>query len=642
MLAVCWPWSFGSSQDFAGLAQRLANSLCSGIGGKAFASEIDGVHFAYRPLGANGRAVAPWRPSTLPSGKTIAFHGYFDNRREIAAELSLQGADVARLYGAAVERWGADADNRVIGDYCAVITDPAGQTIRLSRSPLRAPPLHYWHDAQITVAASVPRAIFAAGVGQTLNRDRLADSALMNFTDDEATWSEGILRVPLGAIVELRPGAPRQLRRYYDLQARPDVRLPSDADYIARAGELMDEGVRAVLDGFRTPGATLSSGLDSPQVAVRTLAALPAGQRLPTFTFHPEAEWDGGCEHTMLGNERPFVEAFAAMHPGLEPHFTANEGYEHDYRWNDMFHVMGGAPSTLCNMYVFHGLFTAARARGCDLLVLSEWGNYTFSDQGEWAFVEYFLKGRWGQLWRALRDDPLDRRTVFRRFVAKSLVPLLPDPLWKALMAVWHRGEKSRLNLFTPLRDDFRIASGAQARLDATGRVLDRYQPWSRRHAQRILFENAEGEGAEVFQGFEQLYGIAMRDPLAYRPFVEFCFGLPTHLFCRDGVPRWLAKEMARGIMPEEQRRNLLNGRWDADWHLRIKRRRDDFLAELDRMEGDPEMAAMLDIAALRTALQTMPETTTTDIQALAPLEFALPRALLTARYVNYVSGRNG
>ena len=64
----------------------------------------------------------------------------------------------------------------------------------------------------------------------------------------------------------------------------------------------------------------------------------------------------------------------------------------------------------------------------------------------------------------------------------------------------------------------------------------------------------------------------------------------------RDGEPRWLAKQMAKGIMPEEQRENRLNGRWDADWHLRIGRRRKEYLTELERLESDQRFSAMFDV----------------------------------------------
>ena len=174
-----------------------------------------------------------------------------------------------------------------------------------------------------------------------------------------------------------------------------------------------------------------------------------------------------------------------------------------------------------------------------------------------------------------------------------------------------------------------------------SGLVLDRYQPRNRRHAQQLLFQNNDAETAEVYQAFEQMYGLPMRDPMAYRPFVEFCFGLPAEMFMRDGQPRWLAKQMAKGIMPEEQRINRLNGRWDSDWLLRVKRRRADYLAEIDRLANDQRIAAMLDLPRMRAALENLPDQTELDPQKYFGAEFAVPRGLLTARFINYVEGRN-
>lgn len=641
MLAFSWNWDDVPNDESCGLSARLASSLCAGIGGAATSADLGTLHFAYRPLRSNPALIRAWRPAVLSSGRIAAFHGYFDNAAEVAMELKVVPGDLALLYGEAVERWGEDADLRVIGEYCAIIVNPVSRHIRLARSPLRAPPLHYFHDSDRVAAASVPRALFASGIEQRLNEVRVADSALLNFSDEETTWFENIARVPLGAVVELEPGRPRLLRNYYDLLALPDVRMHNDEAYIARANELLDEGVRAALAGSRTPGTTLSGGLDSPQIAVRALAALPPGQRLPTFTFHPEAGWDGIVDDGLNGNERPFVEAFAAMHPGLEPHFTTNEGYEHDHRWNELFHVMGGSPSGLCNMYVMHGIWSMARDRGCDLLLQAEWGNLTFSDQGECGFVEYLLNGRWRQLWLALAHNRNDQRSLLRKFMALSLVPLLPARLWKLLIQIWHPTEKPLLDLITPLRADYRVSSGAKQRLKDACLLVGRYQPWNRRHARKLVFQNSDSEGAEIYQAFEQLYGIPQRDPMAYRPFVEFCFGLPVHMFMRDGQMRWLAKQMGKGIMPEEQRLNRRNGRWDSDWHLRIGRRRKDFLAELDRIEADERLSAMLDVPRLRATLENFPERTVVDNQTAMPIQMAVPRALLAARFINFVEGRN-
>jgi len=192
-----------------------------------------------------------------------------------------------------------------------------------------------------------------------------------------------------------------------------------------------------------------------------------------------------------------------------------------------------------------------------------------------------------------------------------------------------------------PLSASYRSDSGSEKRLKESGVLIDRYHPKSRREALRLTFRNGEAETAEIYQAFEQIYGVAQRDPTAYRPFVEFCLGLPTELFLRDGEARWLAKEMAKGIMPEEQRANLRNGRWDADWHLRIGRRREDFLAELNSLSRDARMAAMFDIPRLQAALENWADETPTDLLSVYGPEFAVPRALLTARFIKYVEGQN-
>ena len=640
MLAFAWPWHDAVEEPFERLANRLGNSLCAGIGGKSGHFSADRLHFAYRPLTQSTKVIRGWRPATLRSGCIAAFHGYLDNGADLAVELGCSSRDVAQLYGLAIERWGDEADRRVIGEYCAVFVDREARRVRLSRSPLRAPPLYYFQNDQLAAAASVPRALFAIGVGSNVNFDLIADTALLNRWDPEASWFEDIRAVPIGSLVCLQRGRQRELRKYYDVRSVPEVRLGSDAEYIARATELLDEGVRACIAGFKRPGTTLSSGLDSPQVAVRTLAALPPGQNLPTFTFHPEPEAKVRVEPGKMENERPTVEAFAAMHPGLEPHFTANQGIEHDFRLTDFFHLMGAGPPALANNYVFHGIFRDAARRGCDLLLLAEWGNMTFSDRGIWAFPEYLVTGKWRQLRLALKSYFGRHSSLVWRFGALAVLPFLPDRLWRLVRRVMLPRQEYIVELVQPLTREFRNKSGADQRLKSAPFEFERYQPRNRRQAIEMNVGDQESL-CEVYQGFEQMYAIPQRDPTAYRPFAEFCFGLPTEMFMRDGVPRWLAKQMAKGIMPEEQRANHLDGRWDADWHSRIGRRRTDLLEELDRLESDEQIAAMFDLPRLRATLEDWPKEPPTDRQDILPRENAVMRALVATRFINYVEGRN-
>ena len=638
MLALACEWMPGEHKGQRNLAARLAASLCAGIGGHAGAAEIGGIHFAYRPLRSTEALSRAWRPATLPSGQIVVFHGYFDNLAEIASALEVDGRDSSLLYGLAVERWGDEAEKRVIGNYCAVIADPASPSVRLSRSPIRAPPLYYHHNDQRSAAASVPRALFSAGAPKQLNESNYADWALFNFSDREASCFQEIFRVPLGHIVELQRGKARGIRETYDVLSIAQRTVSNDAEVISKASELLDQGVRACLAGFSKPGATLSSGLDSPQVAVRALAHLPAGQKLPTFTFHPKEGFDR-APRWKHGDERPMVEAFAALHPGLEPHFTANDGHYPLYRLNEMFHLAGCAAPYQGTMYVFHGILAEASKQSCDLLLLADYGNRTFSDKGLNGFVEYFLKGRWHQLWLALTRPAIHQGGLARRFVVRTLSAFLPDSVWQVLRPML-TGRSLLVELMQPFSAEFLSSTGARKRLKASGRYPGRLQPWSRRHLRKSLFDD-EDWLADVYQAFEQMYGIALRDPTAYRPLVEYCLSLPTKMFMRDGELRWLARQMAKGIMPEEQRLNQLDGYWDTDWRTRIGPRREEFLDELKRLEEDDRIGPMLDFPRLRAAIENWPAEEEIDHQKTHGPALAVPAALLTARFIQYVEGRN-
>src|SRR5690349_13862712 len=119
MLAIAWPWADVARYRNSKLCERLGASLCSGIGGHAGTVETHGLHAAYRPLHSTAALSRCWYPTTLPSGRIVVFHGYFDNALTMASELGANPRDLGQLYGLAVERWGDEADRRIVGEYCA-------------------------------------------------------------------------------------------------------------------------------------------------------------------------------------------------------------------------------------------------------------------------------------------------------------------------------------------------------------------------------------------------------------------------------------------------------------------------------------------------------------------------------------------
>ncbi|MFN3517097.1 MAG: asparagine synthase-related protein [Novosphingobium sp.] len=568
----------------------------------------------------------------------MLFHGRIDNGPALAQRLGLPVSMPApALYAAAVRRWGDHADFEVVGEYCTILAD--AEEVRLARSPWSAPPLCYAHFDGQTVAASVPRAILAAGLPAELDQTRLADNLYFNLQERTRGWYRGMHRVAQGSVVRIAADGSARTKVYYDPGELPEVRLPNDDSYVEAANALLAEATARTMAGAKRPGIMLSGGLDSPLLAVEAMQQLGPSTRLPSFTFAPLDSWQDRLPPAIMGDERPFVRAFAAMHPTLEPHFTQNVEVQFDSCLDRLFAAMGCAPNHLCNFYVYHGVWSGARDAGCDLLLTADFGNQTYSNEARWCYVEYLLTFRWKQLWQALRQRPGDDRPMLRRLAALSLLRIMPAPLRRAVRSRMHP-ERRTINDLVTLLPDRALAEAAERAL-ALCAVIEHEAPASKRES--VCFEYAwrDCEGAEVQQGFEQIYGLRQADVPAYRPLAEFCAGLPTDQFMRDGQSRWLARRMAIGKLPEAQRTNTAVGWHNVDWHERLTPRLDEFRAEAEWIAGQPDIAALVDPHKLHKVIDGWPDGFAFEPDKWMPPAAGMTRAILTSRFIAYSTGRN-
>ena len=622
--------------------QRVARSL--GLFARIAADSLLAENTAFWRLdGPRPSRVKPgWKPASGPDGSRVLFHGWIDNDAELAGALGHPGGDWPALYAAAIAHWGPQAEARIVGSYCAIALRPDG-SMRLSRSPWSAPPLVYVASPHAAMAASVPRALFAAGFPSELNRERVLDSLMANFRFDEDGWYEGVRRVPQGSIVELRPGTPTEpaVDRWYDPLALPRIRLPRDEDYVEAAIGLLAEATSKALRHAARPGLKLSGGLDSPLIGAEILRQTPLDRSLDTFTFVPHANWDGIVPPDLMGDERPLVEAFAAMHPQLRPHFTDNPGGGFDTAEREMFVAMSGAPSHLINYQAYHGIWRMAREVGCDWLLHGEMGNGSYSLDGSWSYREDLVGGHWIELYRTLRDRRGDPRPLWRKFLALSILPVLPASLTATARRVVHPRRGAVQDWNSVLRRD---AIARHRLIERQGRDAGfraKMQFSSRDEHIEATYHGCDIEGAEIWQGFEQIYGLRQRDVAAYRPLVEWCTGLPTRQYVSGGQQRWLAKRMAVGRMPEAQRLNPRYGRFQVDWLARLTPRVDELAAEVRRIEHHPWFGELIDGDRVSGLLGEWPAVTPWNPEELYPRQGAIPRAIQAARFVNFVEGRN-
>lgn len=589
---------------------------------------------------AQRQGARPAVPVTLPSGDRVLFTGWFDNRSEIAARLGIEDRNAAWVYGHAVGRWGDETDLQLVGEYCAVIDRPRIGDVRLARSPLCAPPLHYHRSALGIAAASVPRALFAMGLPAELDEDRLAMQLHAAAYDAEGGWYKGIEALQPGVIVTASRDGERR-GKPYDIRALSELRLARDEDYVEAAEELLGEGISRTIAGFRRPATLLTGGLDSTIIASHLLDRLPAGQTLPSFTWTSEAKTDLKDSAAHFVDEKSRVEAFAGMHPRIKPHFLDNAGLGFDDGWNDLF-MLGGVTTTAIGLlYPYGNAFAAARQHGCDLVIGAGFGNATFSNEGRRGYFEFPRRGRFREMWRALAARNGDDRPIWKRFVTLVLLRSLPMPVWRAASR-WRGVEAASVHeVAGALHPDW----PGRKTLEIAARRVDPavVRPFyrSRREEVAAMAGEMDADGRDLMQAFQQRHRIAYRDVTTYRPFLEFCWRLPVEQLMRGGESRFLARRMGKGRLPETIRTETRYGLQHGDWHQRMARQRLDLIAELKLLERDPQVRRLVDVPHLIRLLEDFPETGNVPRNLALQYQISVPNGIAAARLIRHVSGRN-
>lgn len=632
MIALHLRWGVGSPPP----TDRISASLGIGTGGCAAAVIIGNGVFASTTK--TQRAAKSWRPVRQADGGYILFNGHIDNRSALRTALSLSEIGDAELYAAALTEWGDAADLRVIGQYCCARINSDGQSVRIVRSPLFAPPLHIWHDHDQIIVASVPRVIFATGAVQMkIDQQKIADSLILNFEEEQRGWFEGVSRLPISSRATIDRSGVR-LDRYYDPLDRPEIRFSSDDQYVEAARDLLAEGTRFALQDFSRPAISLSGGLDSQAVAVQAVQALGPERILKAYTSVPEARWQGDDTSPRFADERPYVEALADMYPQISPEWIDAPGLSFGHKLNEMFLLSGLPPLATSNMHWLHEISSRAKSSDCDVLLTAGFGNITFSWSCPWYHLNLFKHGHWHRLLKELHAIRRPGKSWIYEFGARVGLPILPRWAWTLAMKRMRPGLFKPYDSWSPINPEWAKELRVEERAADLGWDI-RFRPVADHRAK--LAGLGGGDEGDLEQAFEQLYALPRRDPTSYRPFAEFCFAIPDEQYIRNGETRWLARRMLKGLVPEMVRTETRRGRQGADWELRLGSQKQKLSDEVSKLAASSDMTERLDLPSLQSALdQWQPGGSMNETQKTR-IELALTRALVTARFIRYVEGSN-
>jgi asparagine synthase (glutamine-hydrolysing) len=182
-------------------------------------------------------------------------------------------------------RWGADALDKVIGDFSFAVWDQREHTMWCARDFVGARPLYYAYangvfcfSNTLDIVRHVPE------VSAELNELFIADFLLDDFSlDPVATVYRDVRRLPAGHILKFAEQR-LEVRRFRKLPIEEPLYLKSSEEYIEVYLDLLRTAIRDRLPSGPI-ALYLSGGLDSSSVCAITTQLAPTKDNLKAFTF---------------------------------------------------------------------------------------------------------------------------------------------------------------------------------------------------------------------------------------------------------------------------------------------------------------------------------------------------------------------
>jgi asparagine synthase (glutamine-hydrolysing) len=556
----------------------------------------------YRPASMSGVEAQDCRNDSTTSRRIVA-DLRIDNHDELTRELGLAHAACDdEVLAHAWTRWGFDIVDHLIGGFAFALWDEQRQTLFLARDHAGERPLHFARQIGPGGAfafASMPQGLCALpSIGCRINMERMAHHLAILPLGNE-TFFEGIERLPPAHWIKVSRGAIEIRRYWHPIETRP-IRYAQDADYIEEFRDRFDRAVGARLEGNEGIASQLSGGLDSSSVTATAARLLMAkGGRLTSFTAVPLPDYAGAALPGRFGDEGPVAAQVAALYPNIDHVRVHVAGRDPLACWRRDARLTGQPSFNPTNMLWIEAILEEMRSRGLGVVLHGATGNATISFGGLIALSDLLRRGHWWRLFQLTRELRSGGHTSWRG--AASWASGWVVPQW--LRRLYHPEMRDFSFSFSAVRPE--IASEYRLREKALAEFYGAETSTTAVRRDLYEFYDPGVSNAAVAAG----WGIEQRDPTQDKRIFEFCFGIPVEQYLVGGQSRSLIRRAMQGRLPESTLRCTTRGLQSADWYLTVRAALPQLSAELNRIERSPLAHHVLDVARLRTLLDTFPST---------------------------------
>lgn len=555
-----------TSSDRAALCRRMTDALIhrgpddSGY----FADDPNGVFLGHRRLSILDLSAAGHQPMASTSGRyVVVFNGEIYNHLGIRAELESAGlAHVWRGHSdtetllAAIDAFGIVATlRRCVGMFALALFDRQALSLTLARDRAGEKPLYYGRQGNAFLFGSELKALQKHPAFRgSIDRGAIALFLRHNYVPDPYCIYEGIAKLSPGTLLTVAAdGSHGEPVPYWsvDEAARGERRSADPAEALKGLEQVLGQAVADQMVADVPLGAFLSGGIDSSVIVALMQERSSRPIRSFTIGFSEQSYNEAGYARAVashLGTDHTELIVTPAEAMDVIPSLPTV--------YDEPFADSSQIPTML----------VAALARRHVTVALS-------GDAGDELFGGY-NRYRWAErVWNGVRRVPYP----LRRLGAGVLRGRSPDAWTRDFRRLAPLLPK-RLRLANPGDNAHKLAEilaldgpGAIYRTLVSHEIVDGLiagagaEPVSR--LQRLMAERSRGTFAEDMMYWDLLtylpgdiltkvdrasmaVSLETRVPMLDHRVIEFAWSLPLALRVRDGVGKWLLRELLFAKVP--------------------------------------------------------------------------------------------
>ncbi|KYG84704.1 hypothetical protein AWW67_01280 [Roseivirga seohaensis] len=550
---------------------------------------LSGTHFF---LGRNGKQ----KDSGLFASEDGRYYAVIDARLDgvgkLVSELKSSYPEVSQdtchnlLVFKAYLVWGEECTSHLQGDFAIMVYDSELNSVWGSRDHLGIMPFFYCIRSSTMVFAQLP-SIVASVVNSSINFNYIANYLAFMPTDGEYTFFEDIHTLKAGQNIRFQTSG-FSVSTYYTLGATLDRSLKPD-ETASKLLELMSLAVKDRLGNAQIPSSMLSGGLDSSTVSCLVAREISKeDKKLHAYTYVPMEGVKYPNLPGLFVNEGPFAKKVKEAYTNIDLSLIDLKGvsiFTHLERY-----------LKLCGALEVHNFYNwlwtqefliRCKDKGSTVLFSGQMGNLSISYNGRLYGLELAKKGKWKEFVNyELKTKKLKGRKVITHLAYQMFCAFAPSKL--RVFVDTYISQLGSHSYNWMVKDSFLKKNNLGKRS-----FLKANNTFKNDRALRVQMASYIQKLAVNSKTYEQIYGVRELDPTADKRLLEFSLSIPSEYWSLHGENRYMAREMSKGLLPDEIRLNKKKGRQLIDSNLLI-------LQDLDeikrRISGWKNMKELSDI----------------------------------------------